>query len=75
MKPEKREDVIQVYESIHKEPLNRLASEFPVTGVGRLPRGFGLDSNSVAQLAMCSMSMPAPFSGVLPTVMTAVGGS
>jgi hypothetical protein len=61
--------------NLSTKPLNRLASEFPVTGVGRLPRGFGLDSNSVAQLAMCSMSMPAPFSGVLPTVMTAVGGS
>jgi hypothetical protein len=26
LKPEQREDVIEVYESLHKEPLNRLAS-------------------------------------------------
>ena len=70
-----REDVIEVYESLYKEPLNRLASQFPVTSVGRSPRGFMLDPDSVAQLALRSMSMPALFSGILPTVMTAMGGS
>jgi len=40
-----------------------------------MPHGFLLDSDSVAQLALRSMSMPALFSGILPTVMTAMGES